>query len=65
MDAPTGVAQWTEHQAANRRVASSIPVRAQAWVAGQVPSRGRAKGNYTLMFLSLSFSLLSLLSKNE
>ena len=29
-------------------------VRARAWVAGQVPSRGRARGNHTLMFLSLS-----------
>ena len=41
-------------------------VRAQAWVAGQVPSRGRTRGNHTLMFLSLSPSLpLSLkISKN-
>ena len=28
-----------------------------AWVTGQVPSRGRARGNHTLMFLSLSPSL--------
>ena len=27
--------------------------RAHAWVAGQVPSRGYARGNHTLMFLSL------------
>ena len=33
------------------------PVRAHAWVAGQVPSRGCSRGNHTLMFLSLSFSL--------
>ena len=31
--------------------------RAHAWVAGQVPSRGRARGNHTLMFPSLSLSL--------
>ena len=33
-----------------------------AWVAGRVPSRERTRGNHT-MFLSLSFSLPSLLSK--
>ena len=36
-----------------------FPVRAQAWVVGQVPSRGCARGYLTLMFLSLSFSLPS------
>ena len=30
-----------------------FPVRAHAWVAGQVPSRGHTRGNHTLMFLSL------------
>ena len=30
-----------------------FPLRAHAWVAGQVPSRGCARGNHTLMFLSL------------
>ena len=30
-----------------------FPVRAHAWVAGQVPCWGRARGNHTLMFLSL------------
>ena len=34
-----------------------FPVRACAWVAGQVPSRGRTRDNHTLMFLSLSPSL--------
>ena len=42
-----------------------FPVRAHALVAGQVPSRGRMRGNHTLMFPSLSFSLLSLLCKNK
>ena len=32
-------------------------VRAHAWVVGQVLSRGRMRGNHTLVFLSLSFSL--------
>ena len=40
-----------------------FPVRAHAWVAVQVPSRGSVRGNHTRMFLSLSFSLPSLLSK--
>ena len=30
-----------------------FPVRALAWVVGQVPSRGRSSGSHTLMFLSL------------
>ena len=42
-----------------------FPIRAHAWVAGQVPSRGHTRGNHTLMFLSLSFSLSSPLSKNK
>ena len=40
-------------------------VRTHAWVAGQVPSWGRVRGNHTLMFLSLSFSFPSPLSKNK
>ena len=42
-----------------------FPVRAHAWVAGQVPSRGHARGNHTLIFLSPSFSFPSPLSKNK
>ena len=42
-----------------------FPVRAYAWVASQVPSGGCVRGNHTLLFLSLSFSLLSPLSKNK
>ena len=30
-----------------------FPVRAHAWFAGQVPSRGHVRGNHTSMFLSL------------
>ena len=58
LGALAGVAQWTECQPVNQRVTSSIPVRAQAWVAGQVSYWGCVRGNQT-MFLSLSFSLLS------
>ena len=28
-----------------------FPVRAHAWVVGQVPTRGLTRGNHTLMFL--------------
>ena len=34
-----------------------FPVREHAWVAGQFPSWGCTRGNHTLMFFSLSFSL--------
>ena len=34
-----------------------FPVRAYAWAASQVPNRGCARGNHTLMFPFLSFSL--------
>ena len=40
-----------------------FPVRAHAWVTGQVPSRGRSTSNHTWIFLSLSFPLPSPLSK--
>ena len=60
-----GVAQWIEHWPVNQRSLVRFPVRAHAWVVGQVPSRECVKGNHTLMFLSLSFSSLpSSLSKN-
>ena len=60
-----GVAQWIECQPANPRVASSIPSQAHAWVAGQVPIWGCARGDHTLMFPSLSFSFPSPLSKDK
>ena len=40
-----------------------FPVRAHAWVAGQVPRRGHSRRNHTLVFLSPSFSFFSPLSK--
>ena len=49
----------------NKGLLVRFPVRAHAWVAGQVPSWGHSRGNHTLMFLSLSFSLLFSLSKNK
>ena len=51
------VTQWIERWPATPKV-NLIPSKVHAWVAGQVPSRGRIRGNHiaTLLFLSLSFS---------
>ena len=54
-----GMAQWIELWTAKQKVAGSFPVRAHAWVVGQVPNRGHVKGNHTLMFLSFFFSFPS------
>ena len=51
------VAQWIERGPVNQRVAGSFPSQAHAWAAGQVPGWGRARGNHTLMYLSLSPSI--------
>ena len=59
-----GVAQWIEHRPAKQRVTGSIPSQVHAWVASQVPNRGCMRGN-RLMYLSLSFSCPSPLSKNK
>ena len=42
-----------------------FPVRAHAWVAGQVPSGGHVRGNHTLPFLSFSSSLSLFLKINK
>ena len=54
---PGWCSSGTECWPVNRRVAGSIPSRTHTWVVGQVLSRGRKRGNHTLMFLSLSPSL--------
>ena len=59
-----GVAQWVECSN-SKDCQFKSQSRAHVWVAGQVPSRGSTRGNYTLMFLSLSFSLPSPFSKNK
>ena len=59
---------WLRGLSAGLRTKGSLvrlPIRAHAWVASQVPSMGHVRGNHTLMFLSLSFSLSSPLSKNK
>ena len=52
-----GVAQGLSTGLQIRGSLVRFPVRAHAWVAGQVPSGGHVRGNHTLMFLYLSFSL--------
>ena len=42
-----------------------FPVRAHAWVVGHIPSRGRVRGNHTLIFLSLSSSFPFSLKRNN
>ena len=56
-----GVAQWIECWPANQMVTDSMqfPVRAHEWAAGHVPNSRGARGNHTLMFLSLSVCLPS------
>ena len=59
---------WLSGLSADLRTSGSLvqfPVRAHARVAGQVLSRGDVRGNHTIMFLSLSFSFPSLLSKDK
>ena len=60
-----GVAQWVACQPATNGSQVQFPVGAHAWVAGWIPGGGCARGNQTLIFLSLSFSLPSPLSKNK
>ena len=60
-----GVAQGIECGLQTRGLPGQFPVRAHAWVVGQVHSRGHTRGNHTLIFLSLSFSLSSPPSKNK
>ena len=66
ISALAGVAQWTELPACELKCCHfAFKVRALAWVPGQVPVSEYAIGNHTSMFLSLSFSLRTPLSKNK
>ena len=59
---------WLSRLSAGLKTKRSLvrfPVRAHAWVWGQVPGWGHMRDNHTLMFLSLSFSLPSSLSQNK
>ena len=55
-----GVAQWAERDLGAKGLLVQFLVRVHAWVVGQVPSRGYARSNHTLMFL-----FPSPLSKNK
>ena len=59
-----GVAQCIEHGLRTKGLPVRFPVKAHAWVAGQVPGTGHVRGNHTLIILS-SFSFSWPLSKNE
>ena len=52
--ASAGVTQWMSTGLQTKGSPVRVPVRAHAWVVSQVPSRGHARGNHTLMFLYLS-----------
>ena len=60
-----GVARWIERRLQTKGLWVRFPVRAHAWVMGQVPSGGHMGGNHTLMFLSFSLSFPSPLSKDK
>ena len=61
-----GVAQGLSASLQTKGSLVQFSVRAHVWVAGQVPSSGVClRGNHTLMFLSLSPSLLLSLKINK
>ncbi|KAF6074951.1 hypothetical protein HJG60_009361 [Phyllostomus discolor] len=48
-----GVGQWIECRPASQGITGSIPSQGICLGCGPGPSRGRVRGNHTLMFLSL------------
>ena len=48
-----GVAQWIEHRLQTKGLPVRFPVKAHAWVEGQVHSGSHMRGNHTLIFLPL------------
>ena len=47
---------WLSELSAHLQTKGSLvqfPVKAHAWIVGQVPRWGRSRGNQTLIFLSL------------
>ena len=66
-----GMAQWVEHQPANQKVTSLILGQGSCLGCRPGPSWGHVRGSqsmflsHTSMFLSLSFSLPSPLSKKK
>ena len=45
-------AQWIEHGLRTKGLLVRFPVKAHAWVAGQVPRGSHMRVNHTLLFLS-------------
>ena len=60
-----GVVRWIERRLQIKRLPVRFPFRTHVWVVGQAPGRGNVRSNHTLMFLSLSFSFPSPLSRNK
>ena len=60
-----GVAQWIDCWPVNKGSPVQFPVRTHALVAGKVHKWGHTRGSHTLLFLSLSISLPSPLSRNK
>ena len=60
-----GVVQWIEHGPANGKVASLVPDRGSCLGCGPGLQLGAYKKQLIDVSLSLSFSLLSPLSKNK
>ena len=59
------VAQWIEGKSANQRVTGSTPSQGTCLGGRPCPQSGHVRGKHRLMFLSLSFSFPSPLSKNK
>ena len=51
------MAHWVEHGPANWEVTGSIAGGAHAWVAGQVPGWGHARGRQSMFLLHVDVSL--------
>ena len=64
-NALAGGAQWIECRPANHRAAGWIPSQGTCLGCGPGSLVRGMRGNHTLMFLSLSFSLPSPLSRNK
>ena len=61
----TTTAQWIEYRLWNKGSPVQFPVRAHAWVGGQVPSGGYVRGNHTSIFSPSLTPSLPLGSKNK
>ena len=65
MKALAAMAQWIQCRPVNQMVAGSIPNQGTCLGCGQGPQEGGVRGNHTVMFFSLSPSLLLSLKINK